>query len=150
MKRIGALISPFVKNLGIEGAVRLEDIRREWPAIFSEPLSMHMQPSSLKDNELIINVDSPVWLQQISFFRDDITGKLNRFNIKSVRFRLGRLAAPKTSRPYYPPVRKKEMSNEDKLFIDDTVSEVADPGLQERIKAVMEKAFTRRMPDKPE
>lgn len=145
MKRIGSLISPLVKDLGIEGSVSLEDLRKEWPRLFGEPLSLHMQPSGLKDNELLVMVDSPAWLQQISFYKDEILSKLGNYKVKSVRLRLGRLIAQKQARPFYPPVKTAPISSDDARFIDDTVSEMEDPDLRENIKKVMEKAFSRRL-----
>lgn len=144
MNRLGKLISPFLKQSGIEEAVRLERIKEEWLDIFNEPLSSHMYPFSLKDGELLINIDSPVWLQQVSFYKDDIAGKLSPFEVKGVRFRLGRIASGNNARTTKPVQSSgKSISTEAARDIEDAVSGIKDQELRESIRKVMEKSFLR-------
>ncbi|MCL0036771.1 DUF721 domain-containing protein [Thermodesulfovibrionales bacterium] len=70
----------------MEERVKLELMRKEWNNLFSGPLSVHTYPVELKDKELLINVDSPVWLGQLKFFKQDIIGKLHSYNIKEISF----------------------------------------------------------------
>ncbi len=140
MNNIGKLISPFLERLGIDSSVRLQRIRQEWSDIFNEPLSSHMWPSSLKDGELLINVDSPVWLQQISFFKDEIIRKLGPSGVKGVRLRLGKTDY------------RQKVTGERRLpatltastlqYIEDTVSEINDEEIKDSIRKAMEKAFS--------
>lgn len=143
MKRIGSLISPFVKSLGIEGALTLEGIRGEWAVLFGEPLSLHMSPVSLRNDELLIAVDSPVWLQQISFYRKDIIEKLRPFHVAEVRFRLGKIRQTRELRekPAPPPARKA-LDKDTLHFIEQTLSEMEDDPLRRSIRKLMEKAFS--------
>ncbi|HET6514726.1 MAG TPA: DUF721 domain-containing protein [Thermodesulfovibrionales bacterium] len=149
MKRVGAVLSPFVKSLGIEGALKLEELKRAWPTLFGEPLSLHMSPSSLKEGELLITVDSPVWLQQISFYKPDILKKLGPFDVRDIRFRLGTIRIEKNirSRPRKAK-REKSLDSDTLSFIEETVSELEDPGLKESIRKAMGKAFSSRVSDK--
>lgn len=142
MNRLGELISPFLKQAGIEEAVRLERIKEEWLDIFNEPLSSHMYPISLKDGELLINIDSPVWLQQVSFYKDDIARKLSPFEVKGVRFRLGRIASGDNARTTKPAQSSgKSISPEAARDIEDAISGIKDQELRESIRKVMEKSF---------
>lgn len=142
MNRLGKLISPFLKQSGIEEAVRLERIKEEWEDIFNEPLSSHMYPLSLKDGELLINIDSPVWLQQVSFYKDDIARKLSPFEVKGVRFRLGRIASGYSARTTKPAQSAgKSISPEAAREIEDAVSGIKDQELMESIRKAMEKSF---------
>lgn len=142
MNRLGKLISPFLKQSGIEEAVRFERIKQEWSDIFNEPLSSHMYPISLKDGELLINIDSPVWLQQVSFYKDDIVRKLSLFEVKGVRFRLGRIASGDNARTAKPAQSSgKSISPEAARDIEDAISGIKDEELRESIRKVMEKSF---------
>ncbi len=142
MNRLGKLISPFLKQSGIEEAVRFERIKEEWLDVFNEPLSSHMYPISLKDGELLINIDSPVWLQQVSFYKDDIVRKLSPFEVKGVRFRLGRIASGDNARTTKPAQSSgKSISPEAARDIEDAISVIKDQELRESIRKVMEKSF---------
>lgn len=147
MKKVGSLISPFLKNLGVEEAVGLEKLKRDWHTLFNEPLSLHMSPSILKNGELIINVDSPVWLQQISFYKPDIIKKLAGNGIKNIRLKLGKV---RQETPLPARGGKKEVEPaipidpETLQYIDETVSEIQDAKLKDAIKKSMTKAFSRK------
>lgn len=147
MKKIGSLISPFLKDLGVEEAVGLEKIRRDWQTLFNEPLSLHMCPFLLKNGELIINVDSPVWLQQISFYKTDIIKKLAGSGITEVRLKLGKVRQ-ETALPARGKKKSVEaptpIDPETMRYIDETVSEIQDAELKNAIKKSMTKAFSRK------
>jgi len=143
VKRVGALISPFLKGLGLEEAVRLERIKKEWAAIFREPLSLHMFPSSLKNGDLLIAVDSPVWLQQLSLFKAELMKNLRPFEVKEIRFRLGHIRKTSERKTDEPPPQKKLSLGRDALReIDNTVAEVKDIELREGVRRAMEKSLS--------
>lgn len=147
VNRVGAIISPFLKKLGVDEAVRLERIRGEWPDIFNEPLSLHMCPVSLKNSELLINVDSSVWLQQLSFLKQEIIGKLTAYGVANVRFRLGKAtAAPPRKAPGSQGAKTPDVPiDKDTLqYIIETVSEIHDDELRESIRKSMEKTFSKK------
>lgn len=145
MNRISNLIAPYVKTLGLEGALRLEELRREWGTLFGEPLSFHMSPASLRNDELLINVDSPVWLQQISFYKADILKKLRRFRITEVRFRLGKVRQDKEAPKKSPsPGKWKTLDESEVQYIEQTLSGLDDEGVRESVRKAMQKAFTRK------
>lgn len=142
VNRLGALIAPFSKGLGLEEAVRLERIRKEWAGLVGSPLSVHISPVGLKNGELLINADSPVWLQQVTFYKSEIIRKLSLFNIKDVRFRLGRTAPKEMSEKKLPEQpRIKPLSSEEKNYIEDAVSAIRDPELRRCIKKTVEKSM---------
>ncbi|HXX57772.1 MAG TPA: DUF721 domain-containing protein [Thermodesulfovibrionales bacterium] len=144
MNRIRGLLSPLVKNLGIEGALKLETMRRQWSNIIGRPLSLHIWPSSLQNNELLINVDSPVWLQQISFYKTAIMKKLQSFDVRDIRFRLGKVGSER-SLQQSPSGReiRASLDHETAAYIEATISGIEDDELRDRIRKAMEKAFSR-------
>jgi len=91
VQRAGSLIDSIMKDLGLSEGVALSRIKSNWPELFQPPLVYHMSPSALREAELLLNVDSPEWLQQLSFYREEILKRLGPFGVKEVRFRLGRV-----------------------------------------------------------
>lgn len=141
MNRIDGLLSPLLKGLGIEEAVRFEGIKGEWTTLFGEPLSLHMFPSRLKNGELLINVDSPVWLQQISFYKAEILKNLGPFGIRDVRFRIGRVDARKIHAPHRSQQKKVSLDSAAMQQIEEMVSEVKDSPVKESIRRAMERSL---------
>lgn len=145
VNRIGGLISPLVKGLGIEDALRLESMRKEWAGLAGEPLSLHIGPASLKGGELLVYADSPAWLQQTTFFKAALIKKLSSFGVKNVRFMLGRVRpagkkqAPVLSRPPDAPLDSGTLR-----YIEDAVAGVKDAELRDCIRKTMEKAMRTR------
>jgi predicted nucleic acid-binding Zn ribbon protein len=67
----------MARELGLDSALRLHQVRDCWDNVFKGPLSLHSYPSSLRGESLLVNVDSPVWLQEINFLRAEILKKLS-------------------------------------------------------------------------
>jgi hypothetical protein len=139
MKKAEAVLGPMLKRLGIESGVRLERIRTDWFSIFEADLSSHMYPASCADRELLLNVDSPVWMQQLTYYRKDNIGKLGPYGIANVRFRIGKLQKKKQQQG-----RKKvrQLSADDLSFASSVVSDIADEQLKESIRKAIEKSLT--------
>ncbi len=142
MKKVGSLISPLVKEFGIEEAVRLGAIKREWGNVFGEPLSLHMSPARLKNGELLVNVDSPIWLQQLTFLKTQIIGKLSSFQVKEIRFMLGRVAPVQRKTVQSVRTREQSLSSEAVRQIEETTAGIEDSALKESIRKTMERALS--------
>ncbi len=99
-----------------------------------------MSPASLREGELLINVDSPVWLQQLNFYKDTIIKKLNGFGIKTVRFKMGRVLPEKREEQAIPKIRR--LTADEHSYIDGTISPVPDQELRDNIKKAMEKSMS--------
>ncbi len=134
------LLTPILKNLGIEEGVRLVSIKNNWHYIFEKPLSLHMSPSRLSEGKLLINVDSPIWLQQLSYYKREITKKLDAYGVKDVHFRIGKLFHKKQ----FVSKRQKtaELSSEDTLFVSELISQISDDTIKEAVKRALEKSLS--------
>ncbi|MBZ0155538.1 MAG: DUF721 domain-containing protein [Alphaproteobacteria bacterium] len=147
MRNTGSILTPLLRELGLEEKVRLNSLQQEWRNLFGEPLSLHTYPAEIKEGELLINVDSPGWMQQLKFYKQEIAGKLHAYHIKNVRFRhgmvyrrKGRSMMPaKNTLPERPP-----LSAPDREWIEQTLSAVKDPELREGFRKALEKAVARK------
>lgn len=137
-----------LKDLGFEDGVKLEDLRREWCKLFDEPMSLHTYPAEIKKRELLITVDSPVWLQQLGFFKQEILKKLEAYDVRSVKFRHGRIYRKRVSATgaaidsdLKARAKAKRLSDSEIAWIEDTVSTLSDPELRETIRKTLEKSL---------
>jgi len=142
VKQAGSLLAPIIKDLGIDEGVTLAEIKKSWTSLFHKPLSCHAAPGRLSNGDLLLNVDSPVWLQQLNFFKEDIVKKLSAFGVTSVRFRLGRVSLKEQPEAETARSRRKPLSEEARSYIEKTISPVGDEALKASMKKAMEKAVS--------
>lgn len=127
-------LSALIKDLGIDGRLRLYEIERRWGEIFPGPLGVHTSPASLKEGaHLLVHVDSSAWLQQVEFLRPAVAEKLRPLGISGVRFMLGRVhpieRAPSPSQQPSVP-----LTDDDRRFIEHCVSLVSDETIRETLR----------------
>jgi hypothetical protein len=142
VKKIDSLLAPVIKNLDIEDGVRFAGIRKNWQLLFKKPLTYHAAPSVLSGGELVLNVDSPAWLQELKFFTGDIIKKLSPFGVRTIRLRLGKV---KESISVEQGARRSapvQFTPEEIDYIQQTVSGVYDEELRGTIRAAIEKAIS--------
>lgn len=153
MENAGSILASVFKNIGMEDSLTLVRLQREWATLFDEPLSLHIYPASLNNGVLVINVDSPLWLQQLKFFKQAMLKKLEAYRINTIDFRHGRTGPSSFNRTRIQPgVNNREQTSQpqktlddsDVEWIDQTLAAVSDPGLQDSIRNVLEKALTRK------
>ncbi|MEC4675493.1 MAG: DUF721 domain-containing protein [Nitrospirota bacterium] len=137
MERTDSLLDSIVKRLGLGDGVRLARIKNNWQRIFDKPLSLHMSPSGLSEGKLILNVDSPIWIQQLSYHKREITKKLAPYGVRDIQFKLGRIS--RTKRRSAPVRRHAEITSEDELFIVELTSRFSNEELKEAVKAAVER-----------
>lgn len=141
MKRADVLLKPLVRDLGLDEGIRLAQIKSQWHSIFQKPLAYHMSPSSLSGHELLLNVDSPVWLQELKFYHEDIIKKLAPYRVRAVRLRLGRVNPFVNQEGEKEGLKGKPLTASDQTFIEETVSNIEDEALKEVIKKAIAKAM---------
>jgi hypothetical protein len=142
MKRADFLLAPLLKDTGIGSGVAFAGIKKNWFSLFQKPLSHHISPCLLTAGELLINVDSPAWLQELKFFKEDILKKLQPFGIQSVRFRLGRVSMNETSDNKSRAPMARTLDEEERSFIETAVTDIDDDGMKQTLKKTIEKAIT--------
>jgi hypothetical protein len=144
MKSAGSILSTLIKTLGIEDKMTIASLQREWFRLFNEPLSLHTYPVELKDGELLVNVDSPLWLQQLKFFKGDMLKKLHGYRIVSIRFKHGSAYRSRRQTPIERPDaarKEKRITDTDREWINQIVGEIKDPELSEQLRKLLEKAI---------
>ncbi|NTU43071.1 MAG: DUF721 domain-containing protein [Nitrospirales bacterium] len=146
MRNVGSLLSTLIKSLGIEEKLRLESLKDDWQKIFGAPLSLHTQPAEIHDHELLIYVDSPAWLNQLKFFRDDMLAKLRPYGIRELKFKRGTVYHEKkqTTQQDREPAAQRPLTAEEKDWIEEETSGISDDELRDQIRRAMERSLSRK------
>jgi len=139
MKKAETVLGPMLKQLGIENGVRLERLRNEWPDIFEKSISSHMFPATLKEGELLLHVESPAWMQQLTYYKKEIIRKLSSYAVTDVRFRMGRITKRKQQQEAEKPMRP--LSPEEISFAASVVAEIRNEALRDSIRKAIEKSL---------
>lgn len=143
MKRADSILTPLIRDLGIENGARLAQIQAHWHTLFQQPLSLHLWPSQLSADELVLNVDSAVWLQELTFRKQTIIERLSPYRIQTVRFRLGRVP-PSAPREKKKRIVRRALTPSDCSFVEEALASVDDHDLKKVLKRVVEKSLTVR------
>jgi hypothetical protein len=144
MLKTESILRPIIRNLGIEEGVRLSRLKRNWHCIFDKPISLHIFPSKISQGKLVVNVDSPLWLQQLSYYKKDILEKLKAYGIKDIYFRIGRIHRSKKT--VIQRRDTKELSSDDTLFVAELTGHIEDVTLKDTIQRALEKSLRTRNP----
>ncbi len=98
MEKISHILEGLIKKYGLEGKVIEYKISLHWKDIVGEIIASHTRPEGIRYKRLQILVDSPVWLQEISFYKQEVIERINKYFRKpvvtSVYFKIGNIEEP--------------------------------------------------------
>jgi hypothetical protein len=134
LQPLNKVLGRLIKSVGIEGGVIVAAVRRNWERTVGEAIASHTFPDTVKDKVLTIVVDTPQWIHHLSFFKGEITGKLQDYDIRDVRFKIGRL--PVSGKEEYKTI-ESELTETDLRYLDNTVRNIKDRELQEKLRKLI-------------
>jgi hypothetical protein len=105
-----------------------------------ETVASHTSPDTAKNGILTVLVDSPQWMHHLSFYKEEMTGKLKGFGISEVRFRIGKVTAGGRKRHETPG---SALSDDDQRFIENTLKGIRDEELRSRFRRLITHGLTR-------
>jgi predicted nucleic acid-binding Zn ribbon protein len=145
MRSAGSVLSSLFRNLGLEDRIRLEAIQKHWYTVFTEPLTLHACPVELKSGVLTIHVDSPAWLHQLQYLKNDIIAKLDAAEIHDIVLRRGHLPK-KQQQPVHRDQERtsRPLTKEETFWIEGLIDNITDEELKEEIRRAAAKALSRR------
>ena len=93
MEQIKDILKDVIADLGSEKRKTQEEILKIWQDAVGKKGIKHTKIIGIKDGRLLVNVDSSVWLFQLSIKRNSLLEKLRRVtdNLKEIRFRIGQV-----------------------------------------------------------
>ena len=88
MEHISQTLKGVIKGIAEKQSSPANEAFRLFKASLASRERRHVKCSVLKNGVLTVNVDSSVWLYQLSFKKEDL---LKKIGIKDIRFRIGDL-----------------------------------------------------------
>lgn len=76
MQPVGPLVERVLGELGLDRVSRAHRIGAQWEQIVGPQLAAHCRPLGLREERLEIQVDSPVWSQQLQLRTPDLLRRL--------------------------------------------------------------------------
>lgn len=88
------LVPGVMKRLGLEQRLLQSQIFHQWATIVGAEVVRHAQPVSLKNGLLVVAVDHPVWLQELSRYHkplllQNIRDRVGKTAVRDIVFRIG-------------------------------------------------------------
>jgi predicted house-cleaning noncanonical NTP pyrophosphatase (MazG superfamily) len=114
-------------------------LRNSWPEIIGTVNASHSLPEAIYNKTLMINVDDPVWIQELNLIKDDIKEGISKyFNNKrflnlfdNIRFQNGKTTTFESihKHKYIGKLDPKILKE-----IDNTLKDINDPDLHEALR----------------
>ena len=145
-KKASDILSVLMKDYGLGAKTHEYKILKLWDSTFGDNISSHTQPVRLIRGALTVMVDSPAWMHQLTFYRDELIEKVNdrigKKIVTDIRFKVGKVETKKTpdsqlSTPNF------QMSPQQSEKIEGYLKAVKDTEIREAIKKAITKAFIR-------
>lgn len=157
MKQLGSFVSRSVKELKADKAIELHRLKSDWLNSVGPFLGSQTEPISIKGKVLYLRVSSSVWAQEINLQQRLILDNLKK-RMKSPPKKIvcwvGEVHQKK-ERPDSEPGPKEgeervpwsdvEIPTDRLAGIKETLSTIADPGLKEKMRKLMELSVRREL-----
>lgn len=114
-------------------------LRKDWPAIVGKGIAHHSLPGTIRNGCLTVNVDDPMWIQELTLQKDSIRENIAAHYkdkdisrlFQTIRFRIGDIISeiPAEEKPAEMRVDGDTMKK-----IEKSVSVVEDPELRSALK----------------
>lgn len=88
------LVPLVMKQLGLEQRLQQSQVFHLWRDIVGSDIARHAQPVSLRNGLLIVAVDHPVWLQELSRYHKPLIlqrvhERVGKKAVRDIAFRIG-------------------------------------------------------------
>ena len=84
MQRVSKILDKLIRQYGLEGKMNEYMLADKWESVVGTIIASHSYPAGIHYKKLYIIVDSPVWLQEISFYKEDLIDKVNKYFGKNI------------------------------------------------------------------
>jgi len=140
MHSLNTVLKKFVKDFGLEGGAALTNLQKQWANIAGQTIASHTSPFTIRNSVLMLTVDTPQWMHHLSFVKEEMLDKLEKFNISEVRFRLGKL--PEAAHTVTDNCEKM-LTDDDQRFIENTLKSIKDKELKKSFRRLLTHALTK-------
>ena len=100
---MGSLVSDMLKGMNLETRVKEQTSLLIWDEVVGERIASAAQPEFIRDGKLFVTAKSPVWANELTFYKQDLMQKLNSRAggnvVKDIVFKSGRLRSKEDASP---------------------------------------------------
>lgn len=140
MHSLNTVLKKFVKDFGLEGGAALTNLQKQWANIAGQTIASHTSPFTIRNSVLTLTVDTPQWMHHLSFVKEEMLGKLEKFSISEIRFTLGKL--PEAAHTITDNCERMLTDNEQR-FIENTLKSIKDKELKKSFRRLLTHAMTK-------
>lgn len=140
MKSFGTIFNKIARDIGLESGRKINSIRKQWHNLVGETIAIHAYPETIRGDMLVLAVETPQWMHHLTFYKEEITLKLNAFGIKRVNFRLGKL--PDSCNTAHND-KEVLLTEDDRRYLNDTLKDINDKELKEGLKKLLIHGLTK-------
>lgn len=141
IEKLSNTLQKIIAVRGLAGKLGIYRIMGQWESAVGGVIARHAQPSAIRGKKLTVQVDSPVWMQQLSLLKPDLIEKMNRGlgedAVKDITLRLGEVASQKKpASKAAPPV---PLSEKERALVDGYVKDIDDPEIKTALAKLIER-----------
>lgn len=90
---LGEGIESVLRGLHLDGANRESELAQAWPELVGPQIAAHTRPGHMRERELVVYVDSSVWLHELSRYgvkriQANVQQHVGPNKVRSVRLQL--------------------------------------------------------------
>ena len=144
MEKAGRILGSVLKKHDISKVSTLGRFTGSWDGLVGSSISAHTSPIDLRDGILFILVDSPVWMQQLSFLKAEMLEKLSKHGVSDIMLRLGRVDRTRQStgsNKVSARQKNRVLASQDLQLIDNCVRNMENQNLRHHIERLIRNAL---------
>ncbi len=142
-EKLSSTLGNILKVRGLQGRLSEYRILGQWEETVGMVIARHARPQSVRGKKLLLLVDSPAWMQQLSLLKPEIIEKVNRGlgrkAIVDITLKLSDIVPAGRSSEEAPVPAPLDAEEREK--IEHFVREIHDPETRAAVKRVIEKDF---------
>ncbi len=81
---VASILDNLIKKKNWEVPLSLERLKKEWEKIVGKNIAKHSFPTFIKNKKLYIEVDSPIWSNELIFQKENIITIINNYYKKEI------------------------------------------------------------------
>ena len=120
--RLGDVLGPLLSSLDRNGGLAAARAAEEWKEAAGPEIARHTAGVFLRGDELVVNVDSPVWATELSALgetlRQSLNARLGQELVRTIRFTVSRNVEAKRA-------RERDEAKSVESYTEDVVEPVA-------------------------
>ncbi len=141
IEKLSSTLQKIINARGLAGKLGIYRVLGQWEPAVGTGIASHAQPVFIRGKKLTVQVDSPVWMQQLSLLKPELIEKLNgRLGgdaVRDITLKLGEAGGRK--KPVPRAASPVPLTGEERALVESTAKDIADSGIRTALMRLMEK-----------